>query len=232
MSLAGGAFLMAWTDVDPAIEKEFNRWYNEEHVPERVGIPGFLAGRRYLNRARQLHRYCALYEVQDLAVLASSAYLARLNAPTPWTGRIMPRFRNFVRGACRILATGGRGLGGSLVTLRIDLPAQGAALAPDAAQRLVQAMLTEPGVVAAHVGVQEGSVSRLATLEQQMRVGSSDPAFGAVVLVEGTSSVDLEAVLPKLESLLQEELHAPAVAPPELYGLGLLLTAADLFRAR
>jgi len=29
------------------LEQEFHAWYNLEHVPERLGIPGFLDGRRY-----------------------------------------------------------------------------------------------------------------------------------------------------------------------------------------
>ena len=34
--------LLFMTDIDPAHESEFHRWYEEEHIPERMAIPGFL----------------------------------------------------------------------------------------------------------------------------------------------------------------------------------------------
>ena len=33
--------------IAPEREAEFNRWYNEEHVPERLAIPGFRKARRF-----------------------------------------------------------------------------------------------------------------------------------------------------------------------------------------
>ena len=36
----GGTVLVVMMDVDPAHEDEFNRWYNDEHLPERLEIPG------------------------------------------------------------------------------------------------------------------------------------------------------------------------------------------------
>jgi len=43
----GSALLMVWADVPPDKEQEFNRWYNEEHLAERLAVPGFLSGARY-----------------------------------------------------------------------------------------------------------------------------------------------------------------------------------------
>jgi hypothetical protein len=39
--------LLFMTDIDPAHEDEFNRWYEEEHLAERMAIPGFLSARRF-----------------------------------------------------------------------------------------------------------------------------------------------------------------------------------------
>ena len=43
----GTGLLMAWTDVDPAHEAEFNRWYDEEHIHRLLAVPGFLSAARY-----------------------------------------------------------------------------------------------------------------------------------------------------------------------------------------
>src|SRR4029077_5154520 len=42
MAKKGTGLLMVWADVPASKEDEFNRWYNEEHLPERMAIPGFL----------------------------------------------------------------------------------------------------------------------------------------------------------------------------------------------
>ena len=39
--------LFVWTSADPEHERDFNRWYDREHVEERVRIPGFVSGTRY-----------------------------------------------------------------------------------------------------------------------------------------------------------------------------------------
>ena len=102
------AFLAIWHDIDPAMEPEWHRWHTYEHLPERVGIPGFLAGRRYMSDDAPLQRCFTLYEGADLPVFNSPAYLERLNNPTPWTRKISPAFRAFMRGACRLVATAGQ----------------------------------------------------------------------------------------------------------------------------
>lgn len=45
---ANGMLFVA-SDVEPADEADFNRWYDKEHVEERVRIPGFLSGGRYFS---------------------------------------------------------------------------------------------------------------------------------------------------------------------------------------
>ena len=43
----GGTILVVMMEVDPAHEDEFNRWYNDEHLPERLEIPGYVSARRF-----------------------------------------------------------------------------------------------------------------------------------------------------------------------------------------
>ena len=51
MPLPGQGFLAIWDDVVAAGEAEWLRWHTREHMPERIGVPGFLGGRRYLDAA-------------------------------------------------------------------------------------------------------------------------------------------------------------------------------------
>jgi len=95
--------LAVWNDIAAEDEAEFNAWYAEEHVPERLDVPGILSARRYRDAAAPLG-YAALYDTESLAALTAPAYLERLAHPTPRTRAIMPRFRNMTRAACEIAA--------------------------------------------------------------------------------------------------------------------------------
>jgi hypothetical protein len=100
MALAGGGVLAIWNDIAPGGDAEFDHWQTSEHIPERVGVPGFLRGRRYTVLTGS-PRYFTLYETESVATLQSEGYLARLNAPTPWTSKCIQLFRNNRRTACR-----------------------------------------------------------------------------------------------------------------------------------
>lgn len=43
----GTGLLMVWADSDPEFESGFNRWYDQEHLPRMLQIPGFLSAARY-----------------------------------------------------------------------------------------------------------------------------------------------------------------------------------------
>jgi hypothetical protein len=121
MTVASPGLLVVWNDITADDEAEFNAWYEEEHFPERLGVPGFLTARRYRDAAAS-SRYAAIYDTASLAVLASPAYLARLANPTPRTRAIMAHFRNMTRAACEIVADLGAGSapGRTLAWLELD----------------------------------------------------------------------------------------------------------------
>jgi hypothetical protein len=104
MADQGRGLLAVWTDIAAPIEDDFNRWYDEEHLAERLGVPGFLNARRY--RALQgTPKYFALYDTVDAQVLQSEPYLRVSNNSTPWTQRVRPHFQNFVRNEYELLLT-------------------------------------------------------------------------------------------------------------------------------
>ena len=118
MALLGGAVLAIWNDIAPGGDAEYDHWHISEHIPERVGVPGFLRGRRYVAVAAA-PKYFMMYETETLATLASPAYVERLNNPTPWTRKCLALFRNSNRTACRTTLSIGRGIGGALATIRL-----------------------------------------------------------------------------------------------------------------
>ena len=62
--------LLVMMDIAPEREEEFNRWYNEEHVPERLAIPGFKRARRF-KALEGSPKYLALYELESPEALES-----------------------------------------------------------------------------------------------------------------------------------------------------------------
>ena len=72
MTERGSGLLLVMMDIDPEHEEDFNRWYDEEHVPERMAIPGFLTGRRY-RAVEGGPKYLAIYEIKSPEVLDSPA---------------------------------------------------------------------------------------------------------------------------------------------------------------
>ena len=91
--MLGNAAVAMWWDVAPETRAEWEDWHSSEHMPERLAIPGFLRGTRWIAG----NSYFVLYEVDSLATLTSGAYLERLNNPTPWSRRMMPHHVAMVR---------------------------------------------------------------------------------------------------------------------------------------
>jgi hypothetical protein len=123
MSLAGEAVVAIWNGIAPEGRTEFYEWHNREHMPERVGIPGFRRGRRYIAQYGT-PEYFTLYEADSAEVLVGQDYLNRLNNPTPLTRHVVPSyFRDTSRGVCRVKLSLGIGQGGYMLTLRLGAAA-------------------------------------------------------------------------------------------------------------
>jgi hypothetical protein len=120
--------LLAAMTPPPSLEEEFNEWYDSEHVPERLRIPGFDTGRRFISVAGW-PRYLALYDLDSPDVLESAAYAAMAGANfSPWTKRIVPRMTGRYRAAAEQIYPGRALIGGParLVLLRFrGVPSDG-----------------------------------------------------------------------------------------------------------
>src|ERR1700712_4629591 len=113
MPLAGKGMLLTSMDIDPSDEADFNRWYDREHLEERVAIDGFLEARRYVAHQGK-PKYLCLYSTATAAVLGSPIYRAVLANQTEWSKANMARFANFIRAVARISISRGKGRGAGL----------------------------------------------------------------------------------------------------------------------
>jgi hypothetical protein len=179
----GSGFLAIWSDIRPDEETDYLHWLSREHTEERVGIAGFLGVRVFRARLADVSRYFILYSLEDGAVMGSPAYLERLNAPTPWSTRIMPRLGNFMRGGGTVTARQGKGRGAVVSPILLD------AAAIDAARARLGAIVGEDRVIAAGLLQVDTAGTTIRTNEKTLRAG--DRTFDALLLIE---ALDAEAL--------------------------------------
>ena len=80
----GTALMMVWADIPADKEADFNKWYNEEHLPELLSVPGVLNAARY-EAVRSGPKHLACYELESPAVVETDAFKNRPR--TEWGSR-------------------------------------------------------------------------------------------------------------------------------------------------
>lgn len=175
--MLGKAALAMWWDVAPDMKAEFEDWHTHEHMPERLAIPGFLRGTRWIALSGG-PSYFVLYEAADLATLTSGRYMERLNDPTPWSRKMMPHHRNMVRNLCEVRASFGRGVAQALARLELEVPAHALSALPG-----------RKGLTAAHLLESRPMAGMAQTVEQKIRGGDAEESW--ITLIGG---YDIDAV--------------------------------------
>lgn len=98
------AVLIVQVEIDPADDEEFNRWYDEEHVPEKLASPGFVSARRFRAHDHEA-RYLVIYELETPDAATTPAYMRK--EPSEWSKSIMARWKDWNRAVWVDLKTGG-----------------------------------------------------------------------------------------------------------------------------
>ena len=106
--------LCIWTDIEPEHDLDFNRWYDREHMQERVAIPGFQSARRFAAVGDCPRPYLALYYTDNLGVFQTQPYLNAFKNQTAWSRENFTRMRGTQRRVGRLSVEAGAGEGGSL----------------------------------------------------------------------------------------------------------------------
>jgi hypothetical protein len=89
MAKKGTGIFLVYTDIAPQHDEEFNAWYNTEHLPELLALPGFLDAARY-EATKGGPKYLAVYELQSTDALETPEFKAWRADPSPWSRRIAP----------------------------------------------------------------------------------------------------------------------------------------------
>lgn len=225
MALAGSAFLALWNDVEAEFDDEYNRWHTVEHVPERVGIAGFIAGRRYVSTAPAQARYFTLYEIDTAEVFESAAYRDVIERPTPWSASMRPLLQNVVRATCDTTASRGEGAAGAasaIACVRITSAYDTQHDPQQDSSALLAACLALPGVTAAHLGASRQSVP--GAFEKWSR----DDSPTQVLLVEGISEAVLRDSFTALAHIVSAHFEAARPVAIDAYTLAFEIAHAQV----
>jgi hypothetical protein len=190
MPLAGKGMLLTSMDIDPSHEAEFNRWYDREHLEERVAIDGFLEARRYIAHAAS-PKYLSLYSTESFEVLDGAAYRTALARQTDWSKANIARFKNMIRAVARITVSRGTGRGAALGIVRLR------SLAGD--ENRLRAALRDAldpdaldGIISMHLMESDPVLSKPLTDNPS----ASDPGAGDwFILIDGTNVNAVSAVM-------------------------------------
>src|SRR3954469_8298260 len=184
--MRGAGFLAIWSDVEPGNLTDYRHWLTREHTTERVTTKGFLGVRVFRAARADINRFFILYELESPEVLDGPAYLARLNAPTPWSQRTMPRLGNFIRGGGVMTARAGRGEGSTIAALRFER-------LPPKPQAFADALAALDGVAAVQIGTTDLARTSVPTVEKGMR--KAEGIFAGLLIIEALDEAALRGAL-------------------------------------
>lgn len=205
MSLLGQAAVAMWWNIRPERRAEFGDWHSHEHFPERLSIPGFRRGSRWTS-ALDADGFFILYELENYETLTSKGYLDRLNAPTPWSTKMMPHHLNMVRSQCRVDASFGGGIATSMATIRLSPQDDKEKDLNAALVDMLRDLVTKPGFTGGHILRTDTPKTASPTTEQRIRGG--DGAADWIVLLSGYDPDEVQGVV------------ANQLAPSSLHHLG------------
>ena len=219
MPLAGKGMLLTSMNIDSAHEAEFNRWYDREHLLERVAIPGFLEARRYVAHSGN-PKYLCLYSTNTFDVLDSPAYRKALNNPTAWSKTTLPRFKDMIRAIARITISNGQGRGAALGIIRLR-PAGDYNRLRDALRHQLDPQKLD-GIVSMHLIENDAALSRPITDDPPV----SDPGSGDwFVLIDATNVDAVPAVVARFTG---DPVFKPLVISNGVYCLMWDLAQSDI----
>lgn len=191
MALRGKGMLVVFNEVKQRDERDFNEWYNREHIDERVNLPGFHRARRYV-AVRGTPKYLATYECDRVEDLATPGYLELLANQTPWTQAVMARFTRFVRLTLSIRVDLTHGVGGAVAAVRfVPDPRERKALVAWLEETLPKAV-ARPGMMGAAAAENDLEVANAPLRDKSMDHPRADEAEW-VVLLEGADAAAVGA---------------------------------------
>ena len=210
------AFLALWNSISSAaLQPQYEVWHTFEHVPERVGLPGFMEAKRYrsLTVPTKPPDYFTCYWLKTIDALNSPQYREVFAHPTPWSARMRTELRDFLRLPCTLGGSYGQSTASRLasVHLRGDASAFARLVSRELAHRVDHAEL-----VCAHWG----SAVQTQAIPIANRAGAPAPGSHGSDFVVMLQGLDTGALRVQAQQLLQALRPAAApVSPPAFFEL-------------
>ncbi|MGA7429322.1 MAG: hypothetical protein WBD33_21430 [Xanthobacteraceae bacterium] len=177
--------LAIFNNVAIGREAEFEEWFQHEHLAERMAVPGFLLGRRYEAVSGQ-PRYFNFYLTQSAETFKSTAYLERLDHPTPMTRIVMSEiFKDMNRTVCNRTFRRGTMRGSTAVVVRFDeCPNEGQL------KDTIETLMAERAIACGEIWIAASLHEFPVSEEERLRGG--DKKLQACLLVETLRISDAE----------------------------------------
>jgi hypothetical protein len=197
MTLAPPGILAIFNNVAPDRKAQFEEWFQHEHLQERLGLPGFLLGRRY-EALKGTPEYFNFYVTRSADVLSSSEYRMRLNNPTPMTRMVMSEiFKDMIRTVCQQSLRLGRMRVAIAVTARFTKTPDENAL-----KARLETLLQDKGVARGEIW-RAASADQL-PLSEEERLRGDDRRIEACLMVETLRVQDADRIAAVLSTQFRE----------------------------
>jgi hypothetical protein len=226
MALLGTGALAMWWDMAPAMKQEFEDWHSHEHFPERLGIPGFRRSSRWTN-AQGGEGVFVCYELESYAVLSSQPYLERLNAPSPWSVKLMPHHRHMVRSQSQVLESRGGLSARQAMTVRLAPAAGREAELRAALKALIDRLASTPGFAGGHL-LRHRTPDIPQTTEQKIRGAADRVADWVLVICAYDADALQQASRAELSPEALVRCGADAAMQADIYSLSYAALASDM----
>ena len=192
MALFGKGMLVVFSEVKARDERDFNEWYNREHIDERINLPGFHRARRYV-AVQASPKYLATYECDTVGDLATPGYLRLLANQTPWTQAVMAKFTQFRRLTLRTQVDLTHGVGGAVASVRfVPDPRERKPLVAWLQETVLPRVIARPGLLGAFAAETDLEVTNAPLQAKSMDHPKADEAEW-VVMLEGANATSVGA---------------------------------------
>ena len=213
------AAMLLFFEISPEAIIEHDHWHSHEHIEERLSIPGFLRATRWRDCNRE-NSYFVMYEVENIGVLSSPAYLERLNHPSPWTTQIMNQYRGMQRGLCKNIISAGGGLGQGMLTIHFQpIDGKKADFFAWLENEILPVFPFKPGL--ASIDLYASGITPQMTKEQTIRGKDHDVQW--VLLASGYDMKTLEKLAEETLSTQQFENNGARIVSSKCYQLEFLM---------
>ena len=185
--------LAVWSDITPEAAADYDAWYEQCHMFERLAVDGIHRARHYRTVAGA-QQYFTYFVADDAAVFRGPSYLESANTPSSWTRRILPHFRNTHRTAFTVIRRVGWGDGVAALTIRLAAKeGHEPELTGWLGQELFPELLERPGIIGAQLWQADLDATHVPVQDSELRP-EKDRTSPLAVFIEGTNLDAIQAV--------------------------------------